>query len=291
MFLIPTKFKSTQLSLGFSCCLVIGFFCLIVGTQTPFLSGQVIQYPQGFNQQAVIEQPVFRQPPSQVYQGQPIQGQAFQGQPLQGQPLQGPIFQGQIIQQPAAPNYQPVPTPIYQSPAVPPVSSIPPSADGNVQKSLDAKRAAYQEAINKVKRLSEKNEALLAQNEGTRVQFESLKQENFNLNARVGELGLANANIEATVVELREKLAQASEQVPGDTKEAEQLRAKYRESMDQIKNYQAEIGNLNAENQSYEVKISELNAAQQAMKLQPQGDMQAELACLLYTSPSPRDRG
>ena len=98
-----------------------------------------------------------------------------------------------------------------------------------------------------------------------------------NLVKRVDELDQANENIEATVVELRERLAKSNEQGQGDMQETEQLRVKYRESLDQIKSFESQIGDLNAENQNYQVKISELNAAKEAMSLQPEDNTQSEL--------------
>ena len=263
----PSNLKPAHKSLGFSSCLVLGFVSL-VGVQTPVLSGQAIQDRQGF-----VERPVFQQPPSQVYrgnrtfQGQPIQGRIIQGQPIQGQPIQGQVV----------PNYQPLPTQIYPQPLPPITTPVP--ADNNAQKSFEAERAAYREAISKVKRLSEKNEALLAQNDGVLEQFETIKKENIGLVNRVGELGRVNENYEATVLELREKLATANaNEVLENNEEIEQLRLRYRESVDQVKKYEAEIGNLTAANQNYQVKISELTAAQEAMELQAGDNMQAELA-------------
>ena len=296
MLFVPSNLKPTQMSLGFSSCLVLGFFSLIVGVQTPVLSGQ------GF-----VERPAFEQRPSQVYrgrqsfQGQPIQGQPIQGQPIQGgiiqgqpiqggiiqgQPIQGGIIQGQPIQgqpiqgQPiqGVPNFQTAPpAQVFPAQTVPPIVPAPATGDNDAQKSLEAARLAYQEAIDRVKNLSEKNEALITQNEGVLEQFDSLKKENIALTNRVGELGQVNENYEATVLDLREKLAQAGQQVPGNTEETEQLRLRYRESVDQVKKYEAEIGSLTTENQNYQVKISELTAAQEAMNSQANDNMQAEL--------------
>ena len=279
MLFVPSNLMPTQMSLGFSSCLVLGFFSLIVGVQTPVLSGQ------GF-----VERPAFEQRPSQVYrgrqsfQGQPIQGQPIQGQPIQGgiiqgQPIQGGIIQGQPIQgQPiqGVPNFQTAPpAQVFPAQTVPPIVPAPATGDNDAQKSLEAARLAYQEAIDRVKNLSEKNEALITQNEGVLEQFDSLKKENIALTNRVGELGQVNENYEATVLDLREKLAQAGQQVPGNTEETEQLRLRYRESVDQVKKYEAEIGSLTTENQNYQVKISELTAAQEAMNSQANDNMQA----------------
>ena len=134
MLFVPSNLKPTQMSLGFSSCLVLGFFSLIVGVQTPVLSGQ------GF-----VERPAFEQRPSQVYrgrqsfQGQPIQGQPIQGGIIQGQPIQGGIIQGQPIQggiiqgqpiqgQPiqGVPNFQTAPpAQVFPAQTVPPIVPAP----------------------------------------------------------------------------------------------------------------------------------------------------------------------
>ena len=281
---ILSDFNSTR-SFGFASCLVIGVLSLVV-VQTPVLSGQVDQ-DRGFVQQPTVQpapsqvyrgrqsfqgQPIQGQPiPGQIIQGQPIQGQPIQGQPIQGQPIQGGVYRGQIIQQPGVPNYQPAP--IYQpAPAAPPIVTVPNPAENET---LEAERAAYREAISKVKGLSEKNEALIAQNEGVLERFEMLRKENEGLSSQVGQLGRANENFEATVIELREKLARASEQ-GAEAGEAEQLRLRYRESLSQIEGFEARIDTLGVENQGYQTKISELNAALKAMESQPDDNMQSE---------------
>ena len=94
----------------------------------------------------------------------------------------------------------------------------------------------------------------------------------------MGEMDQTNQQMKATVTELREKLAASGEQDPAAMKAAEQLRAQYRESVNEVKTLQSQVETLNTENQGFQVKISELTAARDAaMKVEPSDNMGAEL--------------
>ena len=263
MFLDSSKSRSNDLSLSWpSCFLLVGCICFFVGAHLQDACAQ----------QQFQERPVF-QGGGQVIQPSTIV------QPTQIQPPQNYQGQTQIIPQPL-PTYQPTtPGPIYQgrgtivpNQTAPPIVTIPqPAVDENVRKALEAEKAAYKEAQLEVKKLAERNAALIRQKEGALEEFKSLEEKNVMLTRKVRQLGQANDRVQTTVDELREKLAAAGED-SGGMQEAEELNQRLK----------TQVETLSTENESFRTKItslsSDLAAAQEkAMQAKPDDGKDAEL--------------
>jgi len=198
-------------------------------------------------------------------------GQVIQPSVVPTQNYQG---QTQVIQQalPTLPVYQDRGIIVPNQTAPPIVRTAPqPVVDKNFRKALEAEKAAYREAQLEVKKLAEKNAALIRQNEGAMANFKSLEKENQLLTQKVGVLGEANDRFQETVGKLRKKLAAAG-QDSGGMQDVEKMK----------KNLKTQVETLSSENESFRTKITSLTAdlaaaQEKAMQAKPDDGNEAKL--------------
>jgi len=284
MFL-DSKFKATRQPQ--SLCKCLGLLLGSVG----FLAGANLQHANG--QQVVQPNGTVIQPQNQVYQTPIYQAPIYQQPPGYYQ-NQGQIVQPQTIS--PAPQ-QPLPAgPVYRAPVgnqtVPPVAQrVPRQAQPDAQQILDAEQAAYNaEKLALVEKLLEKYKATAAENQDAIERLGSMKQENEELRRRMGELDSSSKSYQSKILTLEEKLAAAGKTNPAAMQETEQLKASYQGVVNQVRNLEAEVKRLTADEnsrgqqllnlQSMNMKLKgEVEAAQkQAMSAVPADGNQAELA-------------
>ena len=241
----------------------------------------------------VIQQPIRR--PNQVYQSPAPQNPVIQNQnPVYQNPVyRGPTYRGRIYQ---GPGYypdlgriitqQPVPAPTFQTPAtgnrtVPPVAQrVPQASQPNSQQTLDAEQAAYNaQKLVLVEKLLEKYKASTAENERALQQLEPLKQQNSELNQRLGELNRATQSYQGEIDNLKSKLSATKEPSPQAKRETQLLEASYQSAINQVKSLESERQKLTGEIENYRGQIASLKAAQEpATNSMPAENNQAELA-------------